>query len=161
MLDHWVGGQSSMAKTFANLLYHLVFSTKERLPSINEDLSDSLYGYIGGIIRDREGILLEAGGMPDHVHLLAKFKTTVTVSAMLQDIKGVSSKWMNERPDQRERFEWQEGYGAFTVSESQVTRLRKYIQNQKEHHQRISFKDELITLLRRHRISYDERYLLG
>lgn len=100
-----------MATTFANLLYHVVFSTKDRNPSIRDDIREPLYEYIGGIIRGERGILLEIGGIPDHVHLLVKFKTDIAVSMMVQKIKGKSSGWVNERPGRLERFEWQSGYG--------------------------------------------------
>lgn len=150
-----------MATTFANLLYHIVYSTKNRVPLIRDDIRERLYEYIGGIIRGEGGILLEIGGIPDHVHVLAKFKTDIAVSVMLQKMKGKSSKWVNDLPDRRERFDWQEGYGAFSVSESLVPNVRKYIRDQEEHHEKVSFKDELIALLKKHRIPYDERYLLG
>lgn len=150
-----------MASTFANLLYHIVFTTKGRAPSIGDEIRDDLYRYIGGIIRGERGVLLEIGGMPDHLHLLAKLKTDIAVSGLVQKVKGGSSKWLNERPEHGERFEWQAGYGIFSVSESQVEKVRGYIRNQEEHHKRVSFKDELIALLRWNRIEYDERYLLG
>jgi putative transposase len=150
-----------MATTFANLLYHIVFSTKGRIPLIREDVREPIYEYIGGIIRGERGILLEVGGMPDHVHILAKFRTDIAVAMMVKKIKGKSSKWLNDRPAPRERFEWQEGYGAFSVSESLVKKVQTYIRTQEEHHRRVSFKEELIALLKRHRIPYDERYLLG
>jgi putative transposase len=150
-----------MATTFANLLYHLVFTTKGRIPTIRDDIQESLYEYIGGIVRGEGGILLAIGGMPDHVHLLAKFKTDTAVSVMVQKIKAKSSKWMNDRPVRSEHFEWQAGYGIFSVSEFLVEKVRGYIGTQEEHHKRVSFKDELIVLLQRHRIPYDERYLLG
>lgn len=150
-----------MATTFANLLYHIVFSTKNRVPLIHDEIRGSLYGYMGGILRGEGGILLEVGGMPDHVHLLAKMKTDIAVSVMLKKIKGKSSKWLNERPDSRERFEWQEGYGIFSVSASLADRVRRYIRQQEEHHRRVTFQEELITLLERNGIPYDERYLLG
>jgi REP element-mobilizing transposase RayT len=150
-----------MASTFANLLYHLVFTTKNRVPLIREDLRDDLSGYIGGILRGEGGVLLAIGGMPDHVHLLAKLKTDVAVSTMVQKIKAKSSKRMNERAISQERFEWQAGYGVFSVSESLTDKVRRYIRNQEEHHAQVSFRDELITLLQRNRIPYDEKYLLG
>ena len=150
-----------MATTFANLLYHVVYSTKDRVPLIREDLRGPLYEYIGGIIRGEGGILLEAGGVSDHIHLLAKFKTSLAVAAMVQKIKGKSSKWVNDQPGRRERFDWQEGYGAFSVSESLVQKVRRYIKTQEEHHRKVSFKDELIAILKKNKIPYDERYLLG
>ena len=150
-----------MATTFANLLYHLVFSTKNRVPLIDAGIQPPLYEYIGGIIRGEGGILLEIGGMPDHVHLLVKIKTDIAVATMVQKIKGKSSKWLNEGPGRGGRFEWQAGYGIFSVSASLVERVRRYIRSQEEHHRRVSFREELITLLKRNGIPYDERYLLG
>ena len=150
-----------MATTFANLLYHIVFSTKNRVPSIHGDVKDPIYEYIGGTIRGEGGVLLEIGGVADHVHILAKLKTDIAVSLMVQKIKGKSSKWLNDRENRAGRFEWQEGYGAFSVSESLVKKVQSYIRSQEEHHRKVSFKEELIALLKRHRIPYDERYLLG
>jgi putative transposase len=150
-----------MATTFSNLLYHIVYSTKDRVPSIVGDLREPLYEYMGGIIRGERGILLEIGGVPDHVHLLAKFKTDVAVSMMVQKIKGKSSGWVNERSSDTGHFEWQAGYGIFSVSESLVDKVRRYIRNQEKHHKKVSFKDELISLLKKNGIPYDERYLLG
>ena len=154
-------GSASMATTFSNLLYHLVFSTKNRQPLIQTDFRESLYGYMGGILRAEGGILLEIGGMPDHVHLLAKMKTDVAVSVAVKEIKAKSSKWLNERSGALERFEWQKGYGIFSVSASLADKVRAYIQSQEEHHRRVSFRDELVSLLERNGIPYDERYLLG
>jgi putative transposase len=150
-----------MATTFANLLYHIVFSTKDRRPSITAGIQEDLYEYMGGILRGEGGILLEIGGVCDHVHLLVKLKTDMSVSETLKKIKGKSSKWLNESSKAAERFDWQAGYGAFSVSASLTEKVRTYIRNQEEHHRRVSFKDELISLLERHGIDYDERYLLG
>lgn len=146
--------------TYANLLYHIVFSTKGRVPLISGEVKEPLYEYMGGIIRGEGGILLEIGGVPDHVHLLAKFRTDIAVATMVKKIKGKSSKWRNDMQGRAEHFQWQEGYGAFSVSESLVKRVGNYIRTQEEHHREISFKDELIALLKKHRIPYDERYLL-
>ncbi len=148
-----------MAGTFTNLLYHLVFSTKHRQPIIIPDLRDELYRYIGGIIRNERGIQLEIGGVPDHVHILTKFRADVSVAQMLRLIKANSSKWVNDKPGRRSRFAWQSGYGAFTVSESQVPDVRNYIRNQPRHHNKTTFKEEFIALLERHGIEYDERYI--
>ena len=150
-----------MASTFTNLLYHVVFSTKDRTPAIHEGLRERLYEYIGGIIRGERGVLLEIGGVPDHVHLLVKLKSDMAVAEFVRLVKSNSSKWLNESNDPRARFEWQTGYGAFSVSESQARKVRKYIQTQESHHAKVSFRDELITLLEKHGIEYDERYLLG
>jgi putative transposase len=147
-----------MARTYTKLIYHLVFSTKERIPLIAPEIRDRLYEYIGGVIRGEKGSLMEIGGMPDHVHILARFGAAIAVSEMLKRIKGSSSHWLSQETGTW--FAWQNGYGAFSVSESQVAAVRKYIQRQEEHHKRISFKDELISLLRKHRIEFDEGDLL-
>ncbi len=143
-----------MAKTYTKLMYHIVFSTKERMPLITGEIRDQLYPYLGGVIRGEKGSLMEIGGVPDHVHILARFGAAIAVSEMLKRIKGSSSHWLSQETGTW--FAWQNGYGAFSVSESQVAAVRKYIQQQEEHHKRISFKDELISLLRKHRIEFDE-----
>ncbi len=147
-----------MARTYTKLIYHIVFSTKERIPLIVPEIRDRLYEYLGGVIRGEKGSLMEIGGIPDHVHILARFGAAIAVSEMLKRIKGSSSHWLNQGTGTW--FAWQAGYGAFSVSESQVAAVRKYIQQQEEHHKRISFKDELISLLRKHRIEFDEDDLL-
>jgi len=150
-----------MATSLTNLLYHIVFSTKERIPLIGDGLRESLYEYIGGILRGQRGVLLEIGGMPDHVHILAKLKADLAVAAAVRLIKTNSSGWINENRKIQGRFEWQAGYFAVSVSESRVAELRHYIQTQQEHHARFSFRDELIKLLEKNRIAFDEKYLLG
>jgi putative transposase len=148
-----------VGNTYTNLLYHIVFSTKDRVPAIHEDLRERLYAYVGGIIRGEGGALLEVGGMPDHVHLLTKLKSDMPVATMVRLAKSRSSKWVNEASGAKSSFRWQVGYGAFSVSESQVGKIRRYIQNQEIHHAQVPFKDELIGLLKKHRIEYDERYV--
>jgi putative transposase len=142
-----------MAHTYSNLLYHLVFSTKQRIPFISDALRDPLYAYIGGIVRQNGGALLESGGMPDHVHLLVRLKTDPSVAAVVQKIKGKSSKWVNDSGLLQEGFRWQQGYGAFSVSESGADKVRRYLRNQQHHHRKVSYIDELVTLLERHHIS--------
>ncbi len=148
-----------MPSTYTNLLFHIVFSTKHRQPLITCDLREELYRYIGGILRSEGGKLLEIGGTDDHVHILAKLKSTDSVSDTLRLIKANSSRWVNEEKRSAARFEWQEGYGAFTVSESQSDAVREYIRNQEEHHRRCSFEEELVAMLERNGIEYDPRYL--
>ncbi len=148
-----------MAGTFTNLLYHIVFSTKNRAPLVGADIRDDLYEYVGGIIRGEGGVLLEIGGMPDHVHLLTKFKPVKSVSEMLNRIKAKSSKWVHTTKLAEQDFGWQDGYAAFSVSESQVPAVRLYLQNQEQHHQIQSYPDEVRSLLEKHGVEYDERYL--
>jgi REP element-mobilizing transposase RayT len=145
--------------TYTNLLYHLIFSTKERRPYISPAFNERLHEYIGGTIRGLGGILLEINSVPDHIHILARLKPYPALSDILRDIKANSSKWLNEEVLHIRKFGWQNGYAAFTVSESQVPRVRKYIQNQPEHHRQVDYKSELLQLLKKHKVEYDERYL--
>jgi len=147
-----------MSQTLTNLLYHIVFSTKNREPLITNELQKELYPYIGGIIKNDKGYLLSIGGINNHIHLLAKFSQVNTVSYMLQQIKGSSSKWIHEKNQNRE-FLWQRGYGAFTVSESNISNVKRYIENQHEHHKNMTFKEEYLKLLEKNNVKFDEIYL--
>jgi REP element-mobilizing transposase RayT len=109
-----------MANTYTHVLYHVVFSTKNREPLIRNSLKPELHKFLGGLIRDKKGILLEVGGMADHVHLVIKLRPDTSISDVVKYIKANSSGWVNDRPDQRGDFYWQRGYAAFTVSESQL-----------------------------------------
>ncbi len=148
-----------MPGTYTNLLYHIIFSTKQRRPLIGAALRDELYRYMGGIIRGEGGSLLEVGGMPDHMHLLAKLKPTTSISDLLRRLKANSSRWANAEKLRLRKLGWQDGYAAFTVSQSQVPRLVAYIRGQENHHRVADFKTELVLLLTRHAVQYDERYL--
>jgi REP element-mobilizing transposase RayT len=148
-----------MANTYTNLLYHIVFSTKNREPLIHNSLKAELHKYIGGLVRDKKGVLLEIGGMADHVHLVVKLRPDTSVSDVVKYIKANSSGWVNDRPDQQGKFYWQTGYAAFTISESQLPAAREYVRNQEAHHRGQTFKEELLVLFCKHNIDYDERYL--
>jgi len=150
-----------MASTLTELIYHIVFSTKNREPIINPEIQEKLYRYITGIIKKDDAKLLQSGGIEDHIHLVIKMKPTHTLSELVQKIKGHSSKWINKQKDVNNKFSWQEGYGAFTVSESQLPMVIKYVKDQEKHHKEMSFKDELVIFLKRHHIEYDEKYLWG
>ena len=150
-----------MAATLTNLLYHIIFSTKDRQPLIREVFRDELEKYIAGIIRNEGGVLLDVGGMPDHLHVVARFKADRSVAEMVRLIKANSSKRLNERQGAAGRFAWRAGYGAFSVSESRLGALRQYVRNQPEHHRARSLQDEFREFLDRHGIVYDEQYLWG
>ncbi|HEY2934243.1 MAG TPA: IS200/IS605 family transposase [Acidobacteriota bacterium] len=147
-----------MATTYTELLYHIVFSTKERAPVIDAEWRDRLHEYMGGIIRSLGGYSEEIGGTIDHVHLLSRLKPTHCIADVLCKLKKGSSEWVHNELDKRE-FWWQEGYGAFTVSPSHIGRVKTYIANQERHHQKRSFKEEYVWLLKKAVIDYDERYL--
>jgi len=149
-----------MSSTLTNLTCHIVFSTKYRQPLITPKLRDKLFPYIGGIIRNKGGALIRIGGVADHVHLVVNLRPDIALSDMVRLIKGNSSKWINEQNPEREtRFAWQPGYGAFSVSQSQLSALVAYVDHQEEHHRVQSFQDEFIAALKKHGIDYDERYL--
>lgn len=145
--------------TYTNLLFHIIYSTKYRKPTIDPVWQDELYGYVGGILRENRGVLLKAGGIEDHIHLLAKLPPTIAVSDMLRLMKANSSKWINEVKTPKKPFEWQPGYAAFSVSESQVGAVAAYIANQREHHHTRSFQEEFLLFLKLHNIECDPRYV--
>lgn len=146
-----------MPSTYTKLLYHIVFSTKGRCALITDAMEPKLYSYIGGIIRAENGVLLCAGGMPDHVHLLIRYRTDATLADLLRTIKSRSTKWIQD--EFTTDFAWQEGYAAFTVSESAAPTVKAYIGNQKDHHKKRDFKEELLELLRLHEIDFEEKYV--
>ncbi len=139
-----------MPNTFTNLKYHIIFGTKNRLPYVTETLEPRLYSYIGGIIAEKRGVLLEINGMPDHVHVLASLRPGIALAEMVQRIKGGSSRWINKQRLCREAFGWQTGYSAFSVSESRIPVLRRYIRRQMQHHRSQTFDQELEKVLRLH-----------
>ena len=149
-----------MANTFTSLTYHIVFSTKNRKPKIRKEFESDLYRYIAGIIRENNGQLLEIGGVDDHIHILTGIRPTIAVSDLVRLIKANSSKWIKEEyANPFHPFGWQTGYSAFTVSESQCEFVREYIRHQKKHHRKVSFRDEYLALLQKHKIEYDEQFV--
>ena len=148
-----------MSHSYVSNLMHCTFSTKERYPWIDADLELRLWPYIGGIARENRMKALAIGGIFDHLHALLSLPSTMSFAKAVQLIKGGSSKWIHDEFRHLRKFEWQEGYGAFSVSASQVGRTIAYIERQKEHHRKRTFKEEFITLLDRHHVVYDPRYV--
>ena len=148
-----------MGDSYTNLLYHIVFSTKDRRPLITPDYEVRLYDYIGGTIRELGGISLALNGTEDHLHALAKLRPDRALSDVLRKLKANASGWMHRVFPRLEDFTWQRGYGAFTVSQSNVREVSEYIARQKQHHQKTSFRDEFIQFLIANEIEFDERYL--
>jgi REP element-mobilizing transposase RayT len=134
---------------------HCVFSTKERRRLITPDLQERLYPYLGGIARENKMKALSIGGVEDHVHALLSIPATLPIAKALQLLKGNSSKWIHETFPNQRLFEWQEGYGAFSIAVSGVKATMRYIESQKQHHQSHSFKDELIAFLEKNGIPYE------
>lgn len=135
-----------------------MFGTKNHEPVITPAWRDRLHAYLGGVIRTLDGVPEAIDGMADHAHLLIGLRATHTLAGVLREIKSVSSAWVHEDVGVSS-FAWQEGYGAFTVSPSQIENVRAYIQEQEEHHRTRTFREEYLELLRRSGVEFDERYL--
>jgi REP element-mobilizing transposase RayT len=149
-----------MPQSLAQIYLHIVFSTKNRDPFLqNQTVRRDMHAYLAGICRNQGAPAVIIGGVADHVHLLCRFSRTLTVSDFLQQLKGDSSHWAKTRDPALAAFAWQNGYGAFSVSPGHLPALRQYIGNQEEHHKKVSFQDELRRILRKYGVEYDDRYL--
>ena len=148
-----------MSSTLTNLIYHVVFSTKGRLNLMEPNSKEDLFAYICGIVKGEGGAVLNIGGTMDHLHILFKSPPRISISELMKKIKGNSSKWMNEKHIGANKFKWQIGYGAFSVSESIVPKVSEYIGNQEEHHRKFTFRQEFLLLLEKHKVKYDEKYI--
>jgi putative transposase len=148
-----------MPGTHSQILLHIVFATKRRERWLTPDISDRLYAFIGGIVRDERGVLLSIGGVEDHVHLLVRWRTDGAVADLMRNVKARSSRWMHDSFPALAGFAWQDGYGVFSVSKSQEEGVKRYIAGQAAHHAQVGFKEELLALLRRHGVEFDERYV--
>lgn len=148
-----------MANTYTQLYVQVVFVVKNRLSLIREEWKQELCKYISGIIKNNEHKLLAINGVGDHAHILLGMKPVQSLADLMQDIKGSSSKWINDKKFMHGKFEWQAGYGAFTYSHSQISRVIEYIQNQEVHHKKSTFKEEYVSFLKSFEISYNENYL--
>lgn len=148
-----------MANTYTQLYVQIVFAVKGRQRMISEKIRDSLEKYMCGIVTNNGSKPLAIYCNPDHVHLLIGLNPSISISEMARDVKANSSKWINEKGFFSGKFRWQEGFGAFSYSKSQIDGVIRYILNQPEHHKRASFKEECLGMLKRADIEYDERYL--
>ena len=148
-----------MANTYTQIHIQFVFAVKHRDGLINSSFKEELYQYIAGIIKYHNHKLLAINGMYDHIHIFIGMRPTQSLSDLLQDIKGNSSKWINEKKFLKVKFEWQEGYGAFSYSKSQVKTVIDYIRNQEQHHAVKTFQDEYLEFLKLFEVDYDERYI--
>ena len=150
-----------MANTYTSLHYHVLFSTKNREPWLVPGIEQRIWEFIGGIARKHRMTALQVGGVEDHIHALVTAPPTIAPFQIAQFLKGDSSKWIHQEFPTLRNFGWQDGYGAFTVSKSDIPRVIKYIQNQREHHRNKTFQEEYLEFLHENNIEYDERYLWG
>jgi REP-associated tyrosine transposase len=147
-----------MSHTYFQNVMHVVFSTKERHKIIPADMKERLWSYTAGICKRQKVFVYAIGGVEDHIHLLLQFPATIAISEAIKKIKANSSGWMS---DEIGKFAWQAGYGAFSVSKSNIAAVVKYIQTQEQHHRKMTFEQEFVALLEKHGIGYDSRYILG
>jgi putative transposase len=147
--------------SYTCLNYHIVFSTKSRKQYLNDEQVQGTAKYIGGILGNHKRCLLLGNGMPDHIHLFCSLHPDNSVSEIARTIKANSSRWIHENYPNLKTFEWQEGYSAFSVSYSGVDKVLTYIRNQQEHHRKMTFEEELLSLLKKHKIQFKPEYVFG
>jgi REP element-mobilizing transposase RayT len=148
-----------MPQSLAKVYVHLVFSTKNRESLLRESVHADLHAYLGGILRDLDSPAIEINSEPDHIHVLFVLSRTRALSDVVGQLKSGSSTWLKTKGAVFNAFHWQNGYGAFSVSQSSVEEVREYIRRQQDHHKRTSFQDEFRAFLRRYAIEFDERYV--
>src|SRR6185369_2708514 len=148
-----------MPNTYTQIYIQVVFAVNGRQSLITSSFKEDLFKYIGGTMRNAGQKLIAINGMPDHVHILIGMKPNIALSTFVKDIKVASSRLINDKRWVRGHFSWQEGFGAFSYSQSHVSKVARYIENQKRHHARRSFRDEYLSLLKSFQIEHDERYV--
>jgi len=146
-----------MAHTESNIVLHVIFSTKDRARLITPEVRTDLFSYLGGIVREMGAVAIVIGGTADHVHLLIRIRPAQSPAEIVRVAKANSSRWIREK--NRRRFAWQTGYGVFSVSESNVGEVSRYIARQEEHHGKQTFQEEYVAFLKRNNVAYDERYI--
>lgn len=150
-----------MAQTLTSFYFHLIFSTKNRVDLIRQDIESELFAYIGGILNNNDSKLLAAGGTANHIHLLLSLNKNIRFPDLIGSIKRDSSRWLKTKGGMLSKFDWQDGYSAFTVGHSQLSAVKNYIANQKAHHAKVLFEDEMRDIYRRGDVSFDESYVFG
>jgi putative transposase len=148
-----------MANTYTCLHYHFVYSTKNREPWITADVEDRIWSFLGGIARKNKMQPIQIGGVDDHIHVLLGAPATLAPSKIVQLLKGGSSAWIHDAFPEMKCFAWQDGYGAFTVSKSNISAVTTYIKNQRIHHRVQTFQEEYLALLKKHEVHFDEKYV--
>ena len=148
-----------MPQSLSSILIHLIFSTKNREPFLRPEIDTELYPYLASIFKAMKSPALVINGTSDHLHTLCSLSRVVTIADLVEEVKTESSKWIKTKGSEFQNFHWQSGYGAFSVSQSQVASVKRYIGGQKEHHRRVSFQDEYRKFLKAYEVEYDERYV--
>ncbi len=148
-----------MAQSLSKVYVHITFSTKNRHNLITGTIQESLFSYIGGICKGMECNPIRVGGYKNHIHVLCLLSKKVTQIKLLEEVKKQSSRWIKTQDDSFRNFYWQDGYGIFSVNPSEIDEVTAYINNQKEHHKKVNFKDEFRTFLKKYEVDYDEKYV--
>lgn len=148
-----------MSQSLVKNYIHIIYSTKNREPFIQDSYQEEIYRYTGGICSDLECYPIKIGGTADHLHILCLLSKKIALIKLIEEIKSHSSSWFKTKDESLKNFYWQSGYGAFSVNPSEIEIVVKYIENQKEHHSKISFQDEYRLFLRKYIVEYDERYV--
>jgi REP element-mobilizing transposase RayT len=148
-----------MAQSLSDIIIHIVFSTKNRLPMISPEIEYELFQYICGTAYKLKSPVISINGVQDHIHILLHLGSTTSINELISKIKSNSSRWMKTKGKNYSHFSWQSGYGVFSVSRSIIEAVERYVSKQKEHHKKMSFQDEFLEMLRRSQTKYDERYL--
>ena len=148
-----------MPHTYVQNTVHIIFSTKDRTPILDATLLPRLHAYLATVARDKNCECFRAGGVADHVHLAVRLSRTITVAQLVESLKTGSSKWLKTQSPMLAHFEWQNGYGAFSVGPSDLEALRSYIDTQEEHHRKHTFQEEYRAFLKKYGVEFDERYI--
>jgi len=148
-----------MPQSLANILAHVVFSTKNRQCWLQKDIYQELYPYINKILKNQKCFPYQIGGMPDHIHIVCELGKTISASKLIEEIKISTSKWIKTKDNSLADFYWQSGYGIFSISPTHLDALKSYVANQEKHHKASTFQDEFIGLLQKNNVAYDEKYL--
>ncbi len=150
-----------MAQSLAKIYVHAVFSTKDRTPCLNHTTRRELYPYMATVLNNLDYPAIKVGGTADHIHILFALSKNISIAQLVERVKKPASKWLKLKGVDFGKFQWQNGYGAFSVSKSNVKKAAEYIENQEKHHRNIIFQDEFRCLLKKHGMAYDERYVWG
>jgi putative transposase len=148
-----------MPQSLTKVYVHLVFSTKNRYPFIDDSIKEELFSYLGGVCKELESSPIRVGGYSDHVHILCILSKKIALMDLLEEVKKRSSKWIKTKGEAYKFFYWQDGYGAFSVNPTEVEVVAKYIENQAEHHNKKDFKEEYLGFLNKYKVDYNEKYL--
>lgn len=148
-----------MAQSLSKIRVHVIFSTKGRVPCLSSEIRPELYAYAATVLKNVDCPAIQIGGTEDHIHILCTLSKNTSVAKLVEEIKKPTSRWLKSKGDRFQEFYWQNGYGAFSVSQSDVKRVREYILNQEAHHGKVTFQEEFRKFLERYEVEFDEKHI--